>query len=141
VIEQPSKLNVHILPAAIGKNGHPHRQALAFGKIVCKHTAVSLLNRGFAVIHSLQLLCRNIDKALHGWLKKQSDAYHLLQWALRHLSFGTFESFRMNHSHRSAVIGSTREALRAGRYPATAATAIITSAASAMVAGSFGSKP
>src|SRR5262252_3168778 len=43
-----------------------------------------------------------------------------------------------NHSYRKAIIGSIRDARRAGRKPASAATAIITSVASAMVSGSVG---
>src|SRR5262249_1298581 len=53
-------------------------------------------------------------------------------------------SRRISHSFqsaRSAANGSTRAALRAGRYPATPATASNTSAASTIVTGPFGSSP
>jgi hypothetical protein len=45
------------------------------------------------------------------------------------------------YSQRSARIGSTKVALRAGTYPAKSATAAIARVAAAMVNGSFGSIP
>ena len=42
----------------------------------------------------------------------------------------------MDHSYRSAAIGSVREALRAGIYPATAATANINTVAADNASGS-----
>lgn len=46
-----------------------------------------------------------------------------------------------HHSHRSAVIGSTRDAFLAGRYPASAATPNSSVVATQIVSGSAGVRP
>src|SRR5262249_20408470 len=46
-----------------------------------------------------------------------------------------------SYSHLSATIGSTRAALRAGKYPASAATVSSSKEARPMVSRSFGCKP
>src|SRR5262249_46054530 len=81
------------------------------------------------------------QSARHDHADQRDQPELRLQMNSSGISHSAFHGPQSNHSSRNAAIGSTRAALRAGRYPAKAATLSSSNVAAAIVDGSFGLNP